>query len=97
MSAAKQTAELVERLKREGRVITDKRQAAEIRARCEAHDIEAPEHLLSDSVAPHEFLKTVDGNEMLKARLAEMGLSPAQILKSQHRNTNTKDGAEDVG
>lgn len=63
MSAAKQTAELVERLKREGRVITDKRQAAEIRARCEAHDVEAPEHL----------------------------------LKSQHRNTNTKDGAEDVG
>ena len=44
--SAKQTAELVERLKREGRVITDKAHIAEIRARCEAHDVEAPEHLL---------------------------------------------------
>ena len=46
MSLAKQTAELVARLKKEGRVITDKAHIAEIRARCEAHDVEPPEHLL---------------------------------------------------
>lgn len=56
--SAKQTAELVERLKREGRVITDKAHIAEIRARCEAHDVEAPEHLLK-----HAAPNTQDGAE----------------------------------
>lgn len=58
MSAAKQTAELVARLKKEGRVVTNKAHAAEIRARIETHATHLSEEFETHQISQHRNTNT---------------------------------------